>query len=321
MVSEYTVVERILSATVGSIVTSLVATPLDVVKVRLQAQQHHLPSNLHTHILSLPISTVRVNGMADGITKIVRHEGMRTLYRGLVPTLVMSVPSTVIYFLGYEGMRERTGKLLVNLGVGEGVVSVTAPLLSGSIARIMAATAISPIELLRTKMQYHGPHGSISAVTGLVSQALRKEGLGLLWKGLVPTLWRDVPFSGIYWVGLESIRKRLNLMVDRWGWERKPGREFVVSFTAGAISGMMAAALTTPFDVAKTRRQVSLAHQPPSTPIPPYSLMAQLKEIWRTEGARGLTRGIVPRVAKVAPACAIMISSYEVGKVYFRRVV
>ena len=51
---------------------------------------------------------MRVNGTADGITKIVRHEGMRTLYRGLVPTLVMSVPSTVIYFLGYESMRERT---------------------------------------------------------------------------------------------------------------------------------------------------------------------------------------------------------------------
>ena len=97
-----------------------------------------------------------------------------------------------------------------NLGVQEDVLAVTAPLLSGSIARIMAATAISPIELLRTKMQYHGPHGSISAVAGIVGQALRREGPGLLWKGLVPTLWRDVPFSGIYWVGLESIRRRLN---------------------------------------------------------------------------------------------------------------
>ena len=264
---------------------------------------------------------MRVNGTADGITKIVRHEGMRTLYRGLVPTLVMSVPSTVIYFLGYESMRERTSKLFTSLGVQEDVLAVTAPLLSGSIARIMAATAISPIELLRTKMQYHGPHGSISAVAGIVSQALRREGPGLLWKGLVPTLWRDVPFSGIYWVGLESIRRRLNSRADRWGWEWKPMREFVVSFTAGAISGMLAAALTTPFDVAKTRRQVSLAHHSPSTPIGPYSLLGQLKEIWRTEGAKGLTRGIVPRVAKVAPACAIMISSYEVGKMYFKRVV
>ena len=196
MSAEYNVMERILSATVGSITTSLVGTvyyfitllvtPLDVVKVRLQAQQHHNPFNIHTthtHNLSLPTSTVRVNGMADGITKIVRHEGLKTLYRGLVPTLVMSVPSTVIYFLGYESMRERTNKLLVSLGVQEGVIAVTAPLFSGSIARIMAATAISPIELLRTKMQYHGPHGSISAVTSLFSQSTSQGRIWVVMEG------------------------------------------------------------------------------------------------------------------------------------------
>ena len=41
------------------------------------------------------------------------------------------------------------------------------------------------------------------------------------------------------------------------------------------------------------------------------------REIYREEGWRGLTRGITPRVVKVAPACAIMISSYELGKMYF----
>jgi solute carrier family 25 protein 39/40 len=38
------------------------------------------------------------------------------------------------------------------------------------------------------------------------------------------------------------------------------------------------------------------------------------KKIVREEGFRGLAKGIVPRVAKVAPSCAIMISSYEFCK-------
>lgn len=29
--------------------------------------------------------------------------------------------------------------------------------------------------------------------------------------------------------------------------------------------------------------------------------------------------GLVPRIMKVAPSCAIMISSYEFGKAYFRK--
>lgn len=44
-----------------------------------------------------------------------------------------------------------------------------------------------------------------------------------------------------------------------------------------------------------------------------------LWHIWQEEGAAGLFRGWVPRMLKVAPACAIMISSYEVGKKMARR--
>ncbi len=38
------------------------------------------------------------------------------------------------------------------------------------------------------------------------------------------------------------------------------------------------------------------------------------KNIVKEEGLKGLTKGMVPRVAKVAPSCAIMISSYEFCK-------
>lgn len=41
--------------------------------------------------------------------------------------------------------------------------------------------------------------------------------------------------------------------------------------------------------------------------------------IWKEEGVAGLFRGWVPRTLKVAPACAIMISSYEVGKKMAKR--
>ena len=38
------------------------------------------------------------------------------------------------------------------------------------------------------------------------------------------------------------------------------------------------------------------------------------KNIVKEEGLKGLSKGLVPRVAKVAPSCAIMISSYEFCK-------
>jgi solute carrier family 25 protein 39/40 len=42
--------------------------------------------------------------------------------------------------------------------------------------------------------------------------------------------------------------------------------------------------------------------------------IATMKEIIGTEGIAGLWRGNQTRMIKVAPACAIMISCYEAGK-------
>lgn len=91
---------------------------------------------------------------------------------------------------------------------------------------------------------------------------------------------------------------------------------------AGATSGAVASLVTTPFDVGKTRQQVL---QPASmnknamktTGIlrpEELSMPRFLYRIWADEGIQGLFRGWAARCLRVAPACAIMISSYEMGK-------
>lgn len=47
--------------------------------------------------------------------------------------------------------------------------------------------------------------------------------------------------------------------------------------------------------------------------------MSIFKTILSEEGVRGFWKGVLPRTAKVAPACAIMISAYEVSKRFFER--
>lgn len=128
-----------------------------------------------------------------------------------------------------------------------------------------------------------------------------------MWRGLGPTLWRDVPFSGFYWAAFESLKRFMTgptIGAD-------PG--LGTTFTAGAISGTVAAVLTSPFDILKTRRQVfkpspacspaALTHRASTIPL--------LIHVVKTEGWRALTAGLVPRTAKVAPACGIMIGCYE----------
>ncbi|GAA6070543.1 probable mitochondrial glutathione transporter SLC25A39 isoform X1 [Tachysurus ichikawai] len=83
----------------------------------------------------------------------------------------------------------------------------------------------------------------------------------------------------------------------------------------------IAAITTLPFDVVKTRRQIELGEMELlGAPLKkPSSTWLIMKSIWTDAGYRGLFAGFLPRVIKVAPACAIMISTYEFGKTFFRQ--
>lgn len=281
------------------------------------------------------------NSTFDGLRKIARNEGITTLWRGLSPTLAMTVPGNIIYFTGYDWLRYNKKSPISRIATEN-----SAPLIAGAVARILAAGVVSPIEMFRTRMQASRSTGGghfAETVNG-VGEMVASHGYTSLWRGLTLTLWRDVPFSGLYWWGYESIRAVLTEARERGrghhlrtessrsrARSRSQSREnhtatFTDSFIAGASSGAVASVLTMPFDVGKTRRQVFVdtGTQTPGVEkvLAPEerSMPRFLWHIFKTEGVSGLWKGWIPRTLKVAPACAIMISSYEVGKRTFRSV-
>lgn len=269
------------------------------------------------------------NSTLDGLRKIARNEGLTTLWRGLSPTLLMAVPANVIYFAGYDWLRSSDAS-----PVKGRINDAYAPLVAGSAARVSAAIVVSPVEMFRTRMQ--ASHPAAATPTGVfrdtlagIGDMVKTDGYRSLWRGLSLTLWRDVPFSAFYWWGYEFGREKLhNLRERRRGADptsRPRSRSqseldhrtvLTDSFLAGAGAGAIAAFGTTPFDVGKTRQQTS-GH----TTLKPGEIRPEdramprfLWHIFKTEGTAGLFKGWAARCLKVAPACAIMISSYEIGK-------
>ena len=284
-----------------------------------------------------------INGTWDGLRKIAQNEGPRTLWRGLSPTLVMAVPANVIYFAGYDWLRTAQQSPF-----RETISEPYIPLVAGASARVLAAIAVSPIEMFRTRMQAtkhaNTAAGHFRETMDGMRNMVATQGVYSLWRGLTLTLWRDVPFSALYWWGYEYGRDALTDMRGR-AEARHDGSEFrmgsgrerirrrsrsrsrenhsatlVDSFIAGAGSGAVAAFVTTPFDVGKTRQQVvrhaadSVKDQVKAMRPEDMSMPRFLFHIFQEQGMSGLFRGWAARCLKVAPACAIMISSYEVGK-------
>lgn len=262
-----------------------------------------------------------INSTMDGLRKISRNEGILTLWRGLSPTLMMAIPANVIYFAGYDWLRY-SHRSPVYQQVGDAY----APLAAGSAARVLAAIAVGPIEILRTRMQAtsNQEKGVMRSTMVGLKEMVSNEGYLSLWRGLTLTLWRDVPFSAFYWWGYEYSRTHLNRARARAATlaGRSPKEELshaallTDSFLAGATSGAISAFVTTPFDVGKTRQQTVL-HDPKAhmKDLPENRTMPRfLYHIYCSEGMPGLFKGWAARCLKVAPACAIMISSYEIGK-------
>ncbi len=233
--------------------------------------------------------------------KIVRAEGVSSLWSGLPPTLVMSVPMVVLYFSTYEEV-----KRLFNYDPIKNPNPML-PILSGAIARFLAVSFVSPIEMIRTKMQ--SEKLKYSEITQAVKFSINNHGVKSLYRGLVPTLWRDVPFSMIYWFSYES--SKTFFMKHR----NQSKIDTSIAFFCGFMSGALSATITCPLDVVKTFRQIQLGEL--DTSKRPRKTFDIIMDISKKKGAGGLYAGLVPRVVKVSTSCGIMISCFEYFKTFF----
>ena len=98
----------------------------------------------------------------------------------------MSLPNTVIYFTTYEQLKCFMGYQRTN-------VNPWIPGIAGGLARICAVIVTSPLELIRTKKM--SSQLSYSELLAALRGSIESDGLRSLWRGLIPTIWRDLPFS------------------------------------------------------------------------------------------------------------------------------
>lgn len=148
-------------------------------------------------------------------------------------------------------------------------------------------------------MQIH--KSEFRSVVTCARSVFLNEGLTAFYVSYPTTLAISIPFNAIQFTVYEQCKRFFN-----------PSQNYspTTHIISGGIAGAVAAAVTTPLDVAKTILQT----RGTSTDIEIRNVNGMkdaFQVIWRRDGARGLGRGLVPRVLTIMPSTALCWLAYE----------
>ncbi|TWU77858.1 mitochondrial thiamine pyrophosphate transporter [Metarhizium rileyi] len=292
---EGTKLQVVSAGAIAGLISRFIVAPLDVVKIRLQLQPYSLSDPL------APLRTAPTyHGTVATVRHILRHEGLTALWKGNVPAELLYVCYASIQFTTY-----RTTTLLLQTALPTRLPDAAESFVAGASSGALATSVTYPLDLLRTRFAAQGRRRIYSSLRGAVHEIGRDEGCRGFFRGLSPALGQIVPFMGIFFVTYEGLRMRLEGLHLPWGG---------ADATAGIIGSVLAKTTVFPLDLVRKRIQV----QGPTRSryvygdIPVYTgALRGIAAIARTEGLRGLYKGLPISLMKSAPASAVTVWTYE----------
>jgi len=172
----------------SAIPTTLIMTPAERIKVILQVQG------------SKGVA-VKYKGPLDAAAGVWREGGIPAFYKGTIGTLLRDVPGSVAYFGAYEFFKRSL--------TPEGTQSTIAILFAGGMAGIANWSVAIPGDVIKSRMQVAAP-GTYKGFIDCVSQLLKNEGPGALFKGLGPAMLRAFPANAACFLGVELSLRVMN---------------------------------------------------------------------------------------------------------------
>jgi len=276
-------------------------------------------------------------GMARSI---VAHEGIPSLYKGLTAVWSAVVPKMSIRFVSFEWYRNQLGSVhrrhyapahasssssssssssasssssgqqyprSVNFvaGLASGLTEAVLVVTPAEVCKIrMQSQRLQPLEPDRRKYTH-------AAQTATV--IVREEGIGALWRGVVPTMMRQGCNQAVNFTTYNAIKDSIVQYRRENGGGNKAdtyGLKPHESLILGGLSGGLGPIANNPLDVVKTRQQRQIVAEGISPKY--HGVLQSCLLIAKEEGTSALWKGIGPRLARIMPGQAITFATYEI---------
>ncbi|KAF2276188.1 mitochondrial carrier [Westerdykella ornata] len=266
--------------------------------------------------------------------------GFTGIYRGVGSALIGSAPGAALFFITYDSIKRALlppaaadalattsttltltdttiteGRIAYNVegkpytehtraaDMGEKGRAAAVHMLAASAGEIAACAVRVPTEVVKQRAQAIQHPSSLSALVHILSHRGTHGYLHVwreLYRGWGITVMREVPFTVIQFPLWESLKQWRLRSTGRLG----PGHDVsgLEGGVLGSLAGAVAAGITTPLDVLKTRMMLARER---------VAMLTMLRTILRESGPQAFFKGLGPRVGWISAGGAIFLGSYQ----------
>lgn len=181
-------------------------------------------------------------------------------------------------------------------------------MVAASLGEVAACAVRVPTEVVKQRAQALQHPTSLATLQHILAQR-HTNGFAHVWRELYRgwsiTIMREVPFTVIQFPLWEALKQWRMRQTAKGGLKtRSVSKEIPALESAifGSVAGAVAAGITTPLDVLKTRLMLSTERQ---------KTLSILRQIMQESGPRAFFAGIGPRVMWISAGGAIFLGSYQ----------
>ena len=256
-------------------------------------------------IALFPIDTIKTRLQSP--QGFINAGGFRGIYRGVGAAAIGSAPGAALFFSVYETSKPIISNLQQRYGIFENHPSFS-HMISASIGEVAACLVRVPTEVIKTKMQTNAAGSSTvySTIQMVLSEHSSQKSinpLGGLYRGFGITLSREIPFAFIQFPIYEYAKVQ-------WSNYQKYEVSPLQSAACGSFGGGIAAALTTPLDVVKTRMMLGRDKHG----VAYNGVMDVMGRGLKEDGYAVFFRGIQPRVFWISLGGFVFFGMYETSR-------
>lgn len=271
-----------IAGSLAGIVQVLVGQPFDMMKVRMQTKPK------------------KYFGIFQTSKKILVEENLMAFYKGTLSPLIgisfsVAVQFSSNIFAKNFFMKKNERKNIQNLTLSQNM-------LSGFFAGFCNSFLISPIELIRIKLQTQGSVLRYNGTVDCATQIYKFDGLRGIYQGFCSSLLRECPAYAIYFGLYETLAMKHSARNSI----RKENMPLKFTLLYGGISGIALWLFTFPFDVVKSRIQ---ADNPAKRKY--KNILSTFALIYKDSGVSGFFKGIAPCLMRAPLGNGLTFLTFE----------